>query len=149
LKAFGALNRLSDKHIQSNLKQYHMMQRLQGRIYFFILFLLLFAFPKQQLFGQAKNDTSGKPVKAVKSVTDHSVTIDGKTIHYKAIAGILPIYDRDHQPIATIDYTAYIKKGVKDPAKRPVVFGYNGGPGSSSIYVHLGVLGPRRVKLND
>lgn len=50
---------------------------------------------------------------------------------------------------ASFFFTAYTKDGVDDPATRPIVFAFNGGPGSSSVWLHLGLLGPRRVELDD
>lgn len=102
-------------------------------------------------FGQQKKKPapSDTLVKPVNSVTDHAVKIGGETIEYKAIAGTMPIYNNLGEPIASFGYTAYIKKGVDDVRERPILFAFNGGPGSASIWLHLGALGPRRIKLND
>jgi carboxypeptidase C (cathepsin A) len=81
--------------------------------------------------------------------TEHSVRIDGKTIRYSATAGLALIYDDDDEPIGQFGYTAYIKEGVDDSSKRPIMFAYNGGPGSASIWLHMGVLGPRRIPVVD
>lgn len=83
------------------------------------------------------------------SVTEHSIVIGGKSIAYTATAGTLVLRDDKDEPTAQFGYTAYTMKGVKDPRTRPVTFAYNGGPGSSSIWLHLGVLGPRRVVTTD
>ena len=80
--------------------------------------------------------------------TAHKVTIGGKTVDYEAAAGLLPIKDDDGKATAAIFYTAYTKPGA-DPAGRPVTFCFNGGPGSSSVWLHLGAFGPRRVVLTD
>lgn len=88
-------------------------------------------------------------IKAEQSVTEGSVIINGQTIPYEAITGLLPIYSNEGEPIAKIGYTAYLKKNVKDTDKRPLLFGFNGGPGSASIWVHMGTLGPKRVKVVD
>lgn len=102
------------------------------------------------IYAQAKSDTSASAIpKAEKSVTHHTVTVDGKKIDYIATAGTMIIKNDQGEPIALFGYTAYTKDGVKDPANRPITFSYNGGPGSSSIWLHMGVMGPRRVKLND
>lgn len=87
--------------------------------------------------------------KEEQSVTHHSVTINGKEIKYTAIAGNLLIKGKNDKPVASIGYVAYTKEGEKDPSKRPVTFAYNGGPGSSSIWLHMGAVGPRRVVIND
>ncbi|HKK47300.1 MAG TPA: hypothetical protein VJ964_17360 [Balneolaceae bacterium] len=101
-------------------------------------------------FVQSNPDTSTSAIpKAEKSVTHNTVTVDGQKIDYTATAGTMIIKNDQGEPIALIGYTAYSKDGVKDPANRPITFSYNGGPGSSSIWLHMGVMGPRRVKLND
>ncbi len=82
------------------------------------------------------------------SVTHHTVTIDGKPLHYTATAGNLVLKSADGKPEASIFFIAYTKDDEKEPAKRPVTFVTNGGPGSSSVWLHLGLLGPRRVSLN-
>lgn len=81
------------------------------------------------------------------AVTEGKVTIGGKEIAYEAKAGTLPILKPDGKPSAQVFYTAYTMKGVKDVSKRPVTFCFNGGPGSSSVWLHLGAFGPKRVDL--
>ena len=84
------------------------------------------------------------------SVTHHSVTINGKEHNYTATTGTLVLkaeVDKEgEKPKASIFFVAYTLDDVEDPSKRPVTFSFNGGPGSSSVWLHLGVLGPRRVK---
>lgn len=81
--------------------------------------------------------------------TQHSVRIDGKTIRYTATAGLALINNDDDEPNGLFGYTAYIRDGVEDTSKRPILFAYNGGPGSASIWLHMGVLGPRRIPVVD
>jgi carboxypeptidase C (cathepsin A) len=81
--------------------------------------------------------------------TKHSVTINGTKIDYEATAGHLTLMKEDGSPRAKVFFVAYTKTGVTDPATRPLTFSFNGGPGSSSVWLHLGVLGPRRVLMND
>ena len=81
--------------------------------------------------------------------TNHSVTIDGESVDYSATAGWLIMKDDEGLPIARFGYTSYTRAGVQDLGQRPVMFAFNGGPGSSSIWLHMGVLGPRRVVVND
>jgi carboxypeptidase C (cathepsin A) len=71
------------------------------------------------------------PVKA--SVTEHEISLGGKTIRYTATAGNLLIGGDDEQPNASVFYVAYVQSGVADPRTRPVTFLYNGGPGSASM----------------
>ena len=83
------------------------------------------------------------------SVTTHQVTIGGQPVSYEATAGWLIVKDEDEKPAAQFGYTAYVRQGVGDVAERPVMFAFNGGPGSASIWLHLGVLGPRRIVVAD
>jgi carboxypeptidase C (cathepsin A) len=80
--------------------------------------------------------------------TRHSVEIGGREIHYTARAGKIQLKDKAGKPTAEIFFTAYTVDDA-DPAGRPVTFSFNGGPGSSSVWLHMGVLGPRRVLLQD
>jgi carboxypeptidase C (cathepsin A) len=83
------------------------------------------------------------------SRTQHQVRIGGQVIRYTATVGWLIMKDDAGKPIARFGYTAYTRDGVADVARRPVMFAFNGGPGSSSIWLHMGILGPRRVVVND
>ncbi|CAN5207197.1 peptidase S10 [soil metagenome] len=90
------------------------------------------------------------PVPApLKSVTKHSITINGKLINYTATAGAIILKNEKDEQVAFYGYTAYTKDGENDATKRPVTFSYNGGPGSSSMWLHLGIMGPKRVVVND
>jgi carboxypeptidase C (cathepsin A) len=82
------------------------------------------------------------------AVTQHSITINGATISYTARAGHLLTYDQlSAQPSAKIFYVSFIVNDVTT-SSRPVTFFYNGGPGSSSVFLLLGSFGPRRIKTN-
>ncbi|HEX5488876.1 MAG TPA: hypothetical protein VFX04_07005, partial [Rhodanobacteraceae bacterium] len=76
------------------------------------------------------------------AVTHGSVSVDGKTINYTATTGVLILKNKDDKPVASMSYVAYVKSGVKDPATRPITFLYNGGPGSSTIWLHMLAFGP-------
>ncbi len=84
-----------------------------------------------------------------KFVSKHSIKIDDKPISYTATVGTLILKNEKEEAIASVGYTAYTKDAETDMGKRPVTFSYNGGPGSSSIWLHMGVMGPRRVVVND
>lgn len=86
--------------------------------------------------------TALAPIEETKSVTSHTVTVAGKALTYKATAGTLTLRDAEGKPIASMFYVAY----TVDGPKRPLTFFYNGGPGSSSIWLHMGSLGPMRIK---
>lgn len=87
--------------------------------------------------------------KETKSVTHGRVTVNGRTIRYTATAGTLLLRDAKDQPTASMFYVAYTEDGVRNPAQRPVTFIYNGGPGSSSVWLHMGGIGPVRVVTAD
>ena len=80
------------------------------------------------------------------SLTHHSAHIGGQEIKYTATAATYNIKADDGTPKATMFYVAYTKEGVTDIAKRPISFVYNGGPGSASLFTHMG-MGPKRVVL--
>lgn len=90
------------------------------------------------------------------SVTRHSVEIDGQTIHYEATADTITLVNDKDEATANLFYIAYRKidggadsAKFPDPARRPITFSFNGGPGSSSVWLHLGIFGPRRVAYAD
>ncbi|MDA3877801.1 MAG: hypothetical protein PF483_12020 [Halothiobacillus sp.] len=85
---------------------------------------------------------------AVSKVTEHQIRIDGQVINYTATVGWL-IQEKDGKPVARFGYTAYTRKGNSKPGDRPIMFAFNGGPGSSSLWLHMGILGPQRVVVND
>ena len=102
-----------------------------------------------------KSDQSGKPGKEKSKEpeeklveTEHSAMIGGQEIRYKAAAGTILLRDEEDKPTASIFYIAYTRKDAP-ASKRPVTFSFNGGPGSSSVWMHLGLLGPRRVRLAE
>jgi carboxypeptidase C (cathepsin A) len=102
---------------------------------------------EEQQKADAKPEAS-KP-EAKSSATQHQIKIDGKAINYTATAGWLILENDKEEPIARFGYTAYTKDSVEDRSRRPVMFAFNGGPGSSSIWLHMGVLGPQRVVVED
>jgi len=79
--------------------------------------------------------------------TKHSVTINGQGLSYTAKAGTILLRDEEEKPTASVFYISYTREGVTNLATRPITFSFNGGPGSSSVWMHLGLLGPRRVYL--
>lgn len=89
------------------------------------------------------------PLKDTATRTQHTLKIDGRELHYTATAGTLVLRSEEGKPQAGIFYIAYTKDGVKDEAARPVTFCFNGGPGSSAVWLQLGALGPERVVIKD
>ena len=115
-----------------------------------------------------KSDKDKEPPAPV--VTDHTITLSGgRVLKYKATAGYLTLRDTSEpkdakpksddkkeetdplkgKPKAQVFFVAYTLDPAPDPATRPVTFSFNGGPGSSSIWLHMGALGPRRAQLTD
>ena len=100
--------------------------------------------------GQAESLTQ-KLMKPMSSTTTGTVTVEGKAVSYKAVAGTLVVNgtgSKESTPEVAMSYFAYFKQGV-DPSKRPITFIYNGGPGSSTVWLHMGAWGPKRVVTND
>ena len=93
--------------------------------------------------------------------TKHTITLDGVEIPYTVTCGTIVLKEESvkegekegeaegEKPKATIFFIAYTRDDVLDKSVRPVTFSFNGGPGSSSVWLHLGVLGPRRVVMGD
>src|SRR5215471_17405465 len=96
--------------------------------------------------AQANAERPATPIPPEKnSVTPHEMTLGGKALRYTATAGNLLIHGDDEQPSASVFYVAYTLDGVTDVRTRPVTFLYNGGPGSASMWLHMGSIGPVRV----
>ncbi len=83
------------------------------------------------------------------SETTNSVTINGVSVKYNATAGTLVIKDEEGKAHVSFFFVAYTRLDATNAGERPVTFSFNGGPGSSSVWLHLGVLGPRRVFLKE
>lgn len=84
-----------------------------------------------------------------RSITQGSVTVGGREIGYTATAGTIILKNDQGKPTGSMFYVAYVKRGVKNEAARPITFFYNGGPGSSSVWLHMGAFGPVRVVTGD
>lgn len=83
------------------------------------------------------------------SETKQKVVINGQPIAYQAVAGNLILKDDKCEPTASIYFISYTKEGEENSRNRPLTFCFNGGPGSSSVWLHIGALGPKRIYLND
>ncbi len=113
-----------------------------------VLLLLL-----QPVFGEdeSKKPDEGAPEKAKEEkisrpiTKDGKVTIAGQVVPYVSTTGKMVIRDEKGKAKASIFYVSYTRSPVKDTATRPVMFAFNGGPGSSSVWLHLGILGPKRI----
>ena len=104
--------------------------------------------PRAERAREAKlsdSDVATAPIHEIRRVTHHTAEIGGRAIPYTATAGTLTIRDDDGKPTASMFYVAYTTGG----ANRPVTFLYNGGPGSSTLWLHMGSLGPVRVRTDS
>ncbi len=97
----------------------------------------------------ASDAAKNEPPKAEQSITQHSAVIGGAPVAFTATAGTLIVKNAKDEPWASMGYVAYVRKDAGPAARRPIAFCYNGGPGSSSIWLHMGALGPRRVVVAD
>lgn len=82
-------------------------------------------------------------------VTEHQVTIRGKSIPYTATAGTQPVWNDKGETIASLFYTYYQRSDIKNQDTRPLVISFNGGPGSASVWMHLAYTGPKILKIDD
>jgi carboxypeptidase C (cathepsin A) len=80
--------------------------------------------------------------------SEHEIQVGGKRLNYTATAGTMLLRDEEGKVVAEFGYTSYVKKGA-NPATRPIMFAWNGGPGSASLWLHMGVLGPQLAKVED
>jgi carboxypeptidase C (cathepsin A) len=99
--------------------------------------------------AETKPPADSSAPKEESSVTDHSIRIGGQLIPYKATASTTLLKDEKGEATASIFSIAYTRSDLKDLSRRPIAFVYNGGPGSSSIWLHMGAFGPRRVVTSD
>ncbi len=90
---------------------------------------------------EVPSDTAG--------VTSHQVTVGGQTIPYEAVTGFQPVWNDDHQEAASMFYVYYRRSDIDDVSRRPLVFSFNGGPGSASVWMHIGYTGPRFLNIDD
>ena len=100
--------------------------------------------------GAAPEETPPPHFEEEVAESEHEALIGGETVRYRAAAGRMLLREEDNKRKASFFYVAYtrVEEGA-DPATRPIVFCFNGGPGSSSVWLHLGAFGPRRVEMTD
>lgn len=119
------------------------------------LLLTMFALPSawaqdaEQAEAPKEDATPQAPTDSDWSVTEHEVTIDDKVVPYTATAGTIQLKDDKDKAKASMFFIAYTGKHEGKPQDRPVMFCFNGGPGSSSVWLHMGCFGPRRVHMDD
>jgi carboxypeptidase C (cathepsin A) len=99
----------------------------------------------QKAAEPAKAAVAEKPLTVVR----RTVTIDGKPVPYAATVGEIVVAKPNEEPGAAMFFVAYTREDVKDKSARPLMFLFNGGPGSSTVWLHLGGLGPKRVAMDE
>lgn len=110
------------------------------KLSFFLVLLLPFV-------SKAQKDKAWQEANLV--VTKHQLRTATAVINYTATTGYMPIRDEKDTMKANLFFIAYTKDGEADPAKRPILFSFNGGPGSSSVWLHMGALGPKKVLMTE
>ncbi len=106
------------------------------------------ASPPKEEKAKDKDKDNAKPPEEKTSRTTHTIRVGGQDLKYTATAGTMLLRKEDGAATASIFYIAYIKDDVPDAARRPLTFAFNGGPGSSSVWLQLGALGPKRVMMD-
>jgi carboxypeptidase C (cathepsin A) len=115
---------------------------MKGKPFFAIPFLFFFIL--HSAFAQTQKPDTGL------SVTKHLIVLEsGKTLNYTATSGYLMLETEEGKARAKMFFTAYTKDNEADLSKRPVTYTFNGGPGSSSVWLHMGALGPKRILMAD
>src|SRR4051812_7512945 len=97
--------------------------------------------------GQTGQRPQGAPTPTPEEppvVTHHSITVGGRELKYTATTGMMPIKNRDGETEARMFFVAYTLDGVENRSQRALTFSFNGGPGSASVWLHMGCIGPRR-----
>lgn len=116
---------------------------MKNHFYLFVFFSIL------PLIAQEEKEVMGPIPEPKAFVTKQQGVFGGKTIKYKATAKETYLKDTHGEPVAAIWSVAYTQEGISDTAKQPVTFVFNGGPGSASIWLHMGMFGPQIVKVNS
>jgi carboxypeptidase C (cathepsin A) len=126
------------------------------------IFVIIFLFSSLQIMAQKKENVKSSFDKTENNnvlqhflesqssvVTNGAVTINGSRISYTATAGTLPVWDDKNKIAASLFYTFYQRKDGGEKSKRPIVFSFNGGPGSASVWMHIAYTGPKLLNIDD
>jgi len=106
-----------------------------------MIFLLVFA---SVLFAQERKIEPESEV-----LTQHSLVINGQRVPFTAKAGTMPVWSEEGKPVATLFYVFYERSDVSNKNERPIVFSFNGGPGSASVWMHLAYTGPYHLQIDS
>jgi len=128
--------------------------------FFLALALVSLLVPGSSVFAQGRQGGAPQPPAGAKAgpeasllpdepvISQHKGTFNGQAVEYTAEVGWMPIRD-EGKIVAKMEYVFYSKNGVTDMSKRPLIISFNGGPGTASVWMHLGYTGPRRVTYDD
>lgn len=95
-------------------------------------------------------DDDGRRIAADKTVTtNHTATIKGKSVAFKATTGTQPVWNQDGKAVAAVHFTYYERTDIKNKAGRPLFISFNGGPGSGSVWMHMAYTGPKILRVDD
>ncbi|MDZ7805729.1 MAG: carboxypeptidase [Gracilimonas sp.] len=100
-------------------------------------------------FAQEEESNKRTPKIDWSNTTEHEVQIKGNKVPYTTTVGNLPVYSEDGKITASLFYTYYQRSDVSDKTRRPLVISFNGGPGSASVWMHIGYTGPKQLKIDD
>jgi|TARA_R100000963_G_C4644869_1_gene108874 carboxypeptidase C (cathepsin A) len=109
--------------------------------------LLLISLMPGLVMAQESNERTSKV--DWQKTTEHQVTVKGKKVPYTTTIGNQPVWDDSGKPIASLFYTYYERSDVKDKSRRPLVISFNGGPGSASVWMHIGYTGPKKLNIDS
>lgn len=118
-----------------------MMDRIPSNVFGALLALVVLVVPAQSQELDVPVDTA--------ITSQHSVSIGGQPVPYSTTIGTQPVWGDDGQVTATMFYTYYQRTDVDDPANRPLLISFNGGPGSGSLWMHIGYTGPVQLEIDD
>ena len=118
-----------------------LMQRLAFITFALLLVSGFMAESRAQHSIEVKTDTA--------ITTRHEAQINGESVSYSATVGNQPVWDEEGEPTATLFYTYYRRTDLDNSSRRPLVISFNGGPGSASVWMHIGYTGPKKVKISD
>jgi len=118
---------------------------------FYILVIIFIFFGSIDVLPGKENRTENKTGNIEEEIvkTSHSINLSNKKLDYDAYAGTMVVKRGEKKAAGSFFFISYVKRGITNSKRRPIIFSFNGGPGSSSVWLHLGLLGPKRVLLNN
>lgn len=125
--------------------------RIRINLIFVLIALVVNVAFAQEAAVKEEKIKSDKPILAEEKFveTQHSVRIGGQEVRYTATPGQLVLRRPNGEPRGNMFFVAYTRIGITDMRSRPITFCYNGGPGSATIWLHMGTLGPKRVQMAE